>query len=133
MYDVLLRLDLHALRDDRARERVVEACLEALAVYDEEYLIAQQHTPPIYRAGVRYIDDSDARFDAFKGISFVLYEGGGDCDDLVPWRVAELRRRNVPARCMAHVTRDSDGNMLCHALVRVGNETEDPSKILGMR
>lgn len=126
---------LRALRSlpDRAAERCIEAILEGLAGANAEYLAAHPETPYLYESGVRYEDDSDAVLDEWRDIPTVLEYGSGDCDDLVPWRIAELWRQGIPARAIAHLQRDDDGGILFHAFIRVsGNQTEDPSERLGM-
>jgi hypothetical protein len=84
----------------------------------------------------------------FRDIGRIIENGGGDCDNLACWRVAELRQCGIEARpFMTHRTR-FDGGTTYHALVlwppvnelgRIGNKapdhlwtTEDPSLLLGM-
>lgn len=84
----------------------------------------------------------------FRDVGRILENGGGDCDNIASWRVAELRQAGIEARpYMTHRMR-SDGGTTYHALVRwppinelgrVGNKapdhlwtTEDPSLLLGM-
>ncbi len=134
MYTVAIVLRMLDRLSDRAAERVIEALLDALALANLEYLRANPGTPSLYRSGVRYADD-DGPLDEWRDIPSVLSHGEGDCDDLVPWRLAELwnsGHRN--ARSIAHLQRAENGQDVFHALIRVeGNQTEDPSRILGMR
>lgn len=75
----------------------------------------------------------------FRDIGRILENGGGDCDNLSCWRVAELRQAGVAARpYMTHRPRFGGGTTY-HALVlwpphdSIPYETsEDPSLLLGM-
>jgi hypothetical protein len=131
-----VQLELRGLLDlgDRAAERCIEAALDALAIIDLEYLQAHPNTPRLYDSGVRYRDDTADRVDRWLDIPSVLQRGFGDCDDLVPWRIAELWRDNIHnARSVAHLQRMQNGDVIFHATVRAGLDVEDPSANLGMR
>jgi hypothetical protein len=75
----------------------------------------------------------------FRDIGRIIENGGGDCDNLAAWRVAELRQKGIQARpYMTHRERIGGGTTY-HALVlwppfgSVKHETsEDPSLLLGM-
>jgi len=93
--------------------------------------------PPLYKSGVRWRRDPACPLRAprgscepFRSPTEVLALGYGDCDDLVPWRTAELLRAGWPkARGFA---RPSPG-IGYHVLVDRGDgTTEDPSRKLGM-
>jgi hypothetical protein len=118
---------------DRAAERVIEALIDGLAVANLEYLKAHPETPMLYASGVRY-EDEESLLDEWRNIPAVLALGVGDCDDLVPWRIAELWMAGYSqARAIAHLQRMKEGKVLFHVLVRIqGNQTEDPSQRLGM-
>mgnify|MGYP006862971961 CR=1 FL=1 len=65
----------------------------------------------------------------------VLRRGWGDCDDLAPYRVAELQEAGDPdADLRIYWRRDDDGvPKIFHVQVRHGNgQIEDPSRYLGM-
>ena len=64
------------------------------------YLLKHPHTPPLYASGVRYRREPRAvlPFEQFATIPDVLRQGWGDCDDLAPWRAAELNLRGIGAR-----------------------------------
>jgi hypothetical protein len=68
----------------------------------------------------------------FDSVPIVAARGWGDCDDLAPWRAAELRvsGEDPHARCaVVHVGRNK-----WHIVVRRGDGSyEDPSAALGMR
>ena len=132
MYNPLFELDTFgAIRDHRALERCVEYMLEALTLVNLEYL-RHFRPPALFYSGVRYKDDSRDKFDRWRDIPRVIRAGWGDCDDLVPWRLAELRRSGVAAKAVVIGTRN--GENLYHTYVSLPDgRTEDPSRILGMR
>lgn len=134
MYQVLLELGFWNAGDQthpRTLERCVEHVLEGLTRHNQEYLARFPETPGLYESGIRYRDDSADQFDRFRDIPLVLQSRWGDCDDLVPWRAAELRAAGVPARPI--IISGRNGSYLYHTIVQLpdGN-TEDPSRILGM-
>lgn len=134
-YEVLARLKTPGLLfTQRQKERCIEAMLNGLAAINLEYLSAYPQTPLLYQSGVRYRDDSYTKFDEWCDIPTTLARGWGDCDDLVPWRIAELWRDGVRnATGMAIAQKLSNGSILFHALIKFGNgQTEDPSRLLGM-
>jgi hypothetical protein len=123
---------LDSLKSDRARERCIEYLLVALAQCNLEFLKANHFTPPLYKSGVTYCGDMGPD-DPWKDIPQVLKDGCGDCDDLVPWRLAELWLRGVQASPVAHLETDSEGNALFHVTIATpSGDTEDPSIMLGM-
>ena len=104
--------------------------------------------PPLYESGVRYAEDSAGRED-WRDVLVILQRGAGDCDNLIGWRVAELRVAGIaadPVIKWQHLTREiavrlgypaqmvsPDGLWLVHCCVRFPDGSiEDPSKILGM-
>lgn len=135
-YDVLHRLQVPSLlRSSRAKERCIENMANALALVNAEYLRENPRTPRVYTAGIRYCDDPKARYDEWCDIPTVLQRGCGDCDDLVPWRLAELLNDGVNAEAHAIEQRLNNGDTVFHLLIRYpgSNQTEDPSAILGMQ
>lgn len=132
MYEILLKLripgELHSVR---ARERCIEALVEALARIDLEWM--REHpgqVPALYGSGVRYRDHV-ARFDEWADLLVARARGWAKCEAAAAWRLAELWAAGVPARAMV---RYQGGRATFHALVAVpGGESEDPSRALGMR
>lgn len=128
----------------------IKPILEALVKVDQLYLRAH-HVPPLYQAGVRYQDEPWQGFEDFAPIPTVLSRGWGDCDDLAPWRVAELRnqgkkasirvfwKKNPKGKLFHIVVRrpyePSEFNPAYMAIPRDGSRTmiEDPSRRLGMK
>ncbi len=107
--------------------------------------------PPLYRSGVRYQEEpSDWKLEHFDTIPVLMGRGWGDCDDLAPWRAAELRysRQDPKADIMVKWKRNpATGKKLYHVVVRRSNLMkadgrftfkdergiyEDPSRVLGM-
>jgi hypothetical protein len=110
----------------------IKPLLEALVEIDRLYLRTHR-VPPLYRSGVRYRHEpDDGTPEEFAAIPQVLRRGWGDCDDLAPWRVAELREAGEAARIRI-TWRRPRGRRLYHVLVRrADGRIEDPSKLLGM-
>ena len=89
--------------------------------------LSKHATPLLYEAGVRYISQPPP--ERFKTIPFVIAAGGGDCDQLCGWRIAELRVRGE--RATEKITRR--GRLWHVQVVRGNGVIEDPSVRLGMR
>lgn len=77
--------------------------------------------------------------ECFRDIGRVIENGGGDCDNLAAWRVAELRQQGIQARPFMTCRERPGGGTTYHALViwpplgPCNYETsEDPSLLLGM-
>ena len=88
--------------------------------------------PPLYSGHVRYLRETPGHED-WQSAVVTAQRGTGDCEDLVVYRVAELRKQGIDARPkvtwinprLRHVTLTYPGpnGSLIH---------EDPSKRLGM-
>lgn len=106
--------------------------LEALTTVNLLFLHTH-HVPPLYRAGVRYQNEPKSwPIESFDSIPEVISRGWGDCDDLAPWRCAELRKAGERAKIRIQWKRLPEGKLF-HIVVRRENGTiEDPSLILGM-
>lgn len=104
--------------------------VRALCAYDVLWLRAHPETPNIYESGVRY-ETQAAGCEHFAAIPLVLAAKSGDCDQLAPWRAAELRvRHNIKA--MPEVKQMSRN--LWHVFVRYPDgRAEDVSAHLGMK
>lgn len=103
--------------------------------------------PSLYDSKVVYQEEPPGQpFEEFAPIPQILLRGWGDCDDLVPWRVAELREHGEPAqpRILWQKAKGGKhkGKKIFHFVVRrarkkngvwtITNEIECPSTILGM-
>jgi Transglutaminase-like superfamily len=101
--------------------------------------------PPLYASGVYYEEDPAGRED-WRDVFSVLARGKGDCDNLVCWRVAELRVAGIAAEPVIkwqHIPAEMseqlgypcgpDGLWMVHCCVRFPDGSiEDTSKNLGM-
>ena len=120
--------------DGPGRGRSIAALLASTQQLNEAFLRWNPELPWLYESGVRYQREPAERLrkegEEFAAIPIVYPRGWGDCDDLAPWRAAELRvRRGIPAYAAARRT----GPSMWHAIVTVnGREIDDPSRVLGM-
>lgn len=104
--------------------------------------------PPLMASGVRYKEDPPGE-ENWRDCYAVLANGTGDCDQLVAWRVAELRAmgisaepvlkwQRIPKQMMISLGHPAgqipDGGVdMVHCLVRFPDgRIEDTSKLLGM-
>lgn len=112
---------------------VLDAALEAVTRASEP-LIARGKVPSFSSAlrakRVRWAPEppGDEHFDIPQT---VLRRGHGDCDDLAPWRAAELRASGADPEAQAIVRPSGPGRW--HAVVeRSDGRIEDPSRAAGM-
>lgn len=121
----------------------IKPILEAL-VTDDQLFLRMHKVPPIYTSGVRYkeepvntarVSGDMYRIEEFAAIPAVIERGWGDCDDLAPWRCAELRENGEPAKIRIQWKKNPQtGQKLFHIVVRrADGRIEDPSLLLGMR
>jgi hypothetical protein len=128
---------------DRVRsEQSLLLLMEAMCAINLLHL-RQRRYPKLYESGVVYRREDGT--ENWLDIPRVIEAGWGDCEDLVFWRVAELRKEGVKAAPFAKWRR-IDGVFKYHALVRrfsPGRDhfgrmvkanawLEDPSRRLGM-
>jgi hypothetical protein len=121
------------LEHSRSLAVVILPMLHAATAVDLLYL--QKHnTPRLYSAGVRYQNEPWSGIEEFASIPVVLARGWGDCDDLAPWRAAELQRQGEAAKVKLKWKRHPrSGARMYHVVVqRENGSEEDPSRILGM-
>ena len=113
-----------------------QALLDCVYSLDCIYLSAVPDCPSLYESGVRFrpedrdCDDGTCKEERFCTIPVVLRARVGDCDDLAPWRAAELTvREGVPSRPLIVQI----GPRSWHVVVqRSDGQVEDPSAVLGM-
>lgn len=122
--------------NEGSRDRVLRILLWTLVDLNREYLRMNPHTPSLRDAGMRYIREEEGE-ELWPTIGEVIRMGGGDCEDLACWRVAELREKGVDARpAWRHrKVRMPSGQeaTLYHIVVWVkGKGFEDPSRECGM-
>jgi hypothetical protein len=131
--DVLVSLgEVPLLKRSRFLGVFIKPLLDALVTVNRLYLRAH-HVPPLYQSGVRYMQEpADGRPEEFAAIPVVLSRGWGDCDDLAPYRVAELQEAGEKAKIRI-TWRRVGKRRTYHVLVRRGDgRIEDPSRLLGM-
>lgn len=120
------------LKKSRTLGLAIRPVLESLVMIDLLFL-RTHHVPPLYKSGVRYQPEPKGTSEEFASIPAILARGWGDCDDLAPWRVAELRQYGERAKIRIIWHRYPNGKMY-HIVVRRGDgRIEDPSRLLGMR
>lgn len=116
-----------------AQPAILAALLEGLVAANVQILDLVP-LPSLYRSGVRYQREPKPprgrrRRDNWKLCNRVYLDLVGDCEDLVGWRVAELRRAGEDAYPLVYVVRPG----LLHTVVeRANGAIEDPSRRLGM-
>lgn len=132
------------LRQSRTFGTVIKNLLDAQVLNNLVYLAQHRRVPPLYASGVRYQNEPAGQtfnglpVEEFALIPVVLKRKAGDCDDLAPWRVSELRAKgeNAKIRIQWRAKRNLDGSIgrkFFHIVVRRGDGSiEDPSAILGM-
>jgi hypothetical protein len=144
MFSVDFRTALFSDPDNAAGdERALMALMDALVAVNMAWLRAHPDTPRLYESGVVYIPEPDGH-EIFADIPSVIRAGGGDCDDLVAWRVAELRFFGIDKRAKVRLIayprvcpNPGEPCTLYHVQVLRGGTLkqypEDPSARLGMR
>ena len=119
----------------------IRSALESCILANQLYLRLHRGVPPLYESGVRYEEEPLGQpYEEFAAIPVVLERGWGDCDDVVSWRIAELRQQGENAKVRLKWQPDYQRNArMYHVLVRRGvlgpdgrGLIEDPSLHLGM-
>ena len=122
------------LKPSKLLALVIREALEAVIMTNRLYLRTHQ-VPSLYESGIRYEEEPVGQpYEDFSAIPVVLARGWGDCDDLVSWRIAELRNAGENAKVRLKWQYDPiRGARMFHVLVRRANgQVEDPSLRLGM-
>lgn len=122
------------LKPSKLLALVIREALEAVITANRLYLRLHD-VPALYESGVRYEEEPAGQpYEDFAAIPVVISRGEGDCDDLVCWRIAELRNAGENAKVRLKWAYDPlRGARMYHVLVRRANgQVEDPSKRLGM-
>ncbi len=134
---IVVDIDPNVVRDPRVVALIARGYLSGLVAYNR-YLIRRGLMPGLYdtfREGkIRFRAEPWAgRFEEFADALTCLRRGWGDCDDLVPWRVAELQEQGIKASIKIY-WRERQGKTLFHVECRLPNgAVEDVSAYLGMR
>lgn len=107
----------------------VTVLVRALTALNMLYLRAHPNAPLMHKSGVVYRTQPGG-CERFKTIPSILAAGNADCDQLAPWRAAELRVR-YGIKAMPEVRRMAKN--LWHVYVRYPDgRVEDVSARLGM-
>lgn len=119
-------------RASRMMGLALKPILEALTTVNFMFL-KTHHVAPLYATGVRYKNEPKEWLNEhFDSVPVVLKRGWGDCDDLAPWRCAELRALGERARIRIQWKRLPQGRLFHIVVRRENGQIEDPSAILGM-
>lgn len=123
------------LRRSRMLGLAIKPLLDANVKVNRLYLATHPRTPSIYHAGVIYREEDPRQgYEDFALIPAIIARGWGDCDDLAPWRVAELQQQGEAARVRIQWKRVPRRGKLYHIVVRrADGRIEDPSALLGMK
>lgn len=125
------------LRRSRMLAWAIKPLCEALVRIDQLYLMMHPDTPLLYHSGVRYKNEPKGQpFEEFAPIPTLLERKWGDCDDLAPWRAAELRvrfREHATIRVQWRKVGPRREKLFHIVVRRADGSVEDPSHILGMR
>jgi len=136
---IVIKCGLFREADTELSRKMLLVLLETSVTLNRLWINAHPHTPEIYSSGVRYLEDHkrvwppSAATEDFCTIPEIISARVGDCDDLAPWRVADLRER-YGIKCRPWIRwRDYQGITVYHVLVQYADDRiEDPSKVLGM-
>lgn len=117
-------------------ERIILAALE-VQILQNRFLLRRLSVPPLWDAGVHWqLEPPRQPVDEFAPLTSVMARGNGDCDDLVSWRVAELRENGEPRAKPYLYSRFRRGAVDMHVQTWRGDgrqtPIEDTSRLLGM-
>lgn len=137
---IVVNIDREAVREPKDVALIARGFLNGV-VLQNALLIRARLVPPIYESGVEFRKEPWAgKFEEFADCLTTYRRKWGDCDDLVAWRVAELRtigdhRLGLPP-CKATIKiywREFFEGLGFHCEVRMPDgSVEDPSRFLGM-
>lgn len=130
---VRLDLDPKVLREPRAMATVARGYLHGLVLYDR-VLLRKKIVPPIYDAfmngDIEFRSEPWAgKYEEFADALTCIRRGWGDCDDLAPWRVAELNEQGERAGLKIYWR----GRGFHVEVRRADGTVEDVARFLGMR
>lgn len=129
--DIRVTVDPATLKEPDDFARVARIALEACIAANRLYL-RQRGAPPLYESGVVYVRQPGQEI--LRDIPQLLERRGGDCDQLVCWRIAELREQGENATVRILFDPSERKLRIFHVQVRRQNgDIEDPSVILGMQ
>lgn len=102
-----------------------------------EFVLAHFGLPDLYASGMRYQRENYGSIypEDWRDPPAMLRAGGGDCEDLATYRVADLHRSGETRSRAVYLERPqpSGQGRLFHIIVeRADGTLEDPSRMLGM-
>lgn len=112
----------------QGRLEVLQRFVDALTDINER-LFRERGFIPLYQSGVYYCVDSKGSESQWYDACAVLEAGCADCKALAAYRAAELRANGTTARAIV-ITQNGQ---TFHVIVSANGQTEDPSRILGMK
>lgn len=125
---MLCVIDIDTSNQERAAKQVCALIELAMPQAQQE----AKKLPPLFRSGVKYVSQ-DPKACAFRTPLDVYKRGGGDCKQLVLWRIAELRNAGQHATPRVIWLTEKQG-LMAHAQLRLPDGSiEDPSHNLGMK
>ncbi len=105
-------------------------CLDGIVAINR-VAIRSGEVPPLYRSGVRYVEEP-VGVETFRDAVMTYRLRHGDCAHLAAWRVAELQEQGTDASIRITWQPHRLGRLF-HVNVRLpSGGVEDPSDILGM-
>jgi hypothetical protein len=110
---------------DEVGAHSIRELLDTLSTIWARYL-AKHPLPALYSSGIRFQPEPNVgQYEDWKTPHQTLEDGWGDCDELVLYRLAELRSRGERATVVVMRRR---GTRKFHVLIRRANrQLEDPS------
>lgn len=134
---VVLDIDPDVVKDPRVVAIIARGYLGGVVIYDR-YLLRTKQVPGVYDAfyanRIRFQSEPWAgRYEEFADALTCMKRGWADCDDLIPWRVAELQEQGIQASIKVY-WRKRGGKTLFHVEARLPDgSVEDVSAYLGMK
>lgn len=115
--------------DEKVSERAIHHLLNALIEINLDYLRENPAAPKLYESGIYYrrvIEDHNGD-DDWADIPSCFTNGYGDCEDLVAWRVAELRMQGIHAVPGVRLAKNDDARLYHVFVLLPDGSVEDPS------
>lgn len=129
---IVTQIDPVVLADPLATCALIRMHLLTLAATNLA-ILSRVDLPRVYDAPVVWMQEPNAgQYEELADCLTVARRGWGDCDDLVPWRIAELWHTGEDPRATPKVYQRALDNLI-HTEVRRGDgSVEDPARYLGM-
>lgn len=126
------QIDPVVLADPLAACALIRAHLLTMAATDYA-ILTRVNLPRVYDADVIWMQEPNAGlYEEIADCLTVVRRGWGDCDDLVPWRIAELWLSGEDPKAAPKVYQRAEDDLI-HTEVRRGDgSVEDPARYLGM-